>query len=339
MLDLIIPVYKNIAGLYRTLMSLGTDYKKETLYVTIVDDASNDDYTSIIDIFQKFYPIRVLKLKENSGPGIARQYGLSHTKEPYVSFIDCGDIFVSPTTLQNMINIVNENPKVVFFSWGHYEEFETGSLAIVGPQHNRMHGKIYKREFLNKYTIKFTSISSYADEDIGFNRNCRLCAYQYGEEIGDKTIYEFDEAATVWKWSGPSITQANNCAFYFQKEAMGIAITNGEAIDNAIAHGINKKIILKEIYETMSADYIFYLSAQNRRPEFMDEVINGCLYFYTHYFKRVPKNDHDYQLLRDAWYTALRDSLNNPEDPIRDKLVSYDILGWLNMLEEKSRNN
>jgi hypothetical protein len=38
-----------------------------------------------------------------------------------------------------------------------------------------MHGKVYKREFINKYGITFTPESSYMNEDIGFNRACRLC--------------------------------------------------------------------------------------------------------------------------------------------------------------------
>lgn len=76
MLDLIIPVYKNKAGLYRSLFSIGTETNKE-VFVTIVDDCSGDTYEDVIEIFQKFFPIRVIYLEENQGPGIARQAGLN----------------------------------------------------------------------------------------------------------------------------------------------------------------------------------------------------------------------------------------------------------------------
>lgn len=71
MLDLVIPVYKNKAGLYRSLFSIGTEtYKK--VFVTIVDDCSGDNYDDIVEFFQKFFPIRVIYLQKNVGPGMAR---------------------------------------------------------------------------------------------------------------------------------------------------------------------------------------------------------------------------------------------------------------------------
>jgi glycosyltransferase involved in cell wall biosynthesis len=50
MLDLIIPVYKNKKGLYRSLMSLGSELNKQ-VRVTIVDDCSGDNYDDVINIF------------------------------------------------------------------------------------------------------------------------------------------------------------------------------------------------------------------------------------------------------------------------------------------------
>jgi len=38
---------------------------------------------------------RLLRYKENKGPGYARQYGLNHTQKSYIMFIDTGDIFTS----------------------------------------------------------------------------------------------------------------------------------------------------------------------------------------------------------------------------------------------------
>lgn len=86
MLDLIIPVFNNKAGLYRTLLSIGMDYPQNSLYITIVDDNSNENYNDIIELFQHFYPIRILILPENHGPGYARQYGLEHTKRTLCFF-------------------------------------------------------------------------------------------------------------------------------------------------------------------------------------------------------------------------------------------------------------
>ena len=98
MLDLIIPVYNNREGLMRSLMSLGLE--TEGLYVTIVDDCSSVEYDDIIKMFIKAFPIQYFKLPVNSGPGVARQWGLDHTDHDFVAFLDCGDTYTSPLILQ-----------------------------------------------------------------------------------------------------------------------------------------------------------------------------------------------------------------------------------------------
>ena len=44
----------------------------------------------------------------------------------------------------------------------------------MGPDDNRLHGKIYSRKFLNEHDITFCFESSYMNEDIGFDRTCRI---------------------------------------------------------------------------------------------------------------------------------------------------------------------
>ena len=85
-------------------------------------------------------------------------------------FIDTGDIFTSPEAQQGILNTIAANPSLDFISFPYFRNNE-----ITKETDNRMHGKVYKREFINKYGITFTPYCSYMDEDIGFNRACRLC--------------------------------------------------------------------------------------------------------------------------------------------------------------------
>lgn len=335
-LDLIIPVYKNIPQLYRTLLSVGMECDPKKLSVTVVDDFSEQDekYDDVIKFFSKFFPIRVIKSKKNGGPGIARQLGLDKTHSEYVTFVDCGDTYVTPTTLRDMMEVVEANPEIQFFSWAHNEEDSYGNIKVISAGHNRMHGKIYKREMLERYGIRFSEKSSRANEDIGFNINCRLHLRDLEEKSGKELIFQNETPMTNWKWTGPSIVRANDCAFYYQKQAMGLGICAGEAIDNAIRNGVRHQIITGEIYECMSAEFIFYLSCLNRRPEFLDEVKAGVKYFYEKYFKRIPIKDQNAEQFKDAWYNTLSCSLNDPYDPIRDKFISLDIIQWLNEVEK-----
>ena len=102
-------------------MSLGSELNKQ-VRVTIVDDCSGDNYDDIISIFQKFFPIRAIYLSKNVGPGMARQEGLNKATQPYVAFLDCGDIYTSPDRLLECLQVVKDYPECYMYSWGHFEE-------------------------------------------------------------------------------------------------------------------------------------------------------------------------------------------------------------------------
>ena len=85
-------------------------------------------------------------------------------------FIDTGDVFIGRTSFDAIEAAIRENPNADIISFPYiYKE------KILNETSNRMHGKIYKRSFLEKYSITFAPESSYFNEDIGFNRACRLC--------------------------------------------------------------------------------------------------------------------------------------------------------------------
>ena len=76
--------------MYDTLKSI--DYNLAT--VTVVDDCSIK-----LEGFEKlkndFPNVHFIWLKENSGPGAARQKGIELTYNPYIMFIDAGDCIAS----------------------------------------------------------------------------------------------------------------------------------------------------------------------------------------------------------------------------------------------------
>lgn len=341
MLDLIIPVYKNIPGLYRTLFSIGTELNKR-IFVTIVDDCSGDNYDEVIQFFQKFFPIRVIYLPENRGPGVARQEGLNRATQQFVSFIDCGDTYITPTKLKECLNFAEQNSHFYMFSWAHVEEkidFETGEFFYndVGPQHNRMHGKIYNREFIMKNNIRFCEESSRANEDIGFNISARIIACNNARRDNCDRIYNDMNPAVVWKSTGPSIVRSDNCAFYYRDQNMGMAL-NGEHILNTVkAQNVDEDLIIEEVYEEMAHMYIFYIASKNGRPEFVDKAIEGALRYYVNCFK--PYGQRDPRWLREIYWNTVNNFLADPTDPIRMDFTALDFPGFLNMLEERAANN
>jgi len=51
--------------------------------ITIIDDCSSVQYD-----------VKTIRMPQNGGPGAARQYGINHTIEPFIMFVDAGDTFV-----------------------------------------------------------------------------------------------------------------------------------------------------------------------------------------------------------------------------------------------------
>ena len=163
MIDLIIPTYKNKEGLRRTLASI-TPCPEIT--VTVIDDCSNMYYNDILEEFPFF---TIYYNQKNIGPGLTRQVGIDLTKNPYVMFLDTGDYYLNDKVLPMMIATIQEHPDTVIFSW----QYELHG-KVSADTNNRMHGRVYKREFLDTYNIRFCPESSYINEDIGFNRLCRI---------------------------------------------------------------------------------------------------------------------------------------------------------------------
>ncbi len=328
-MDLIIPSYKDKKGLYETLFSIGLD---KDIYVTIVDDCSGEKYDDIISWFNQFFPIQVLYMSKNGGPGAARQYGLNNTFNPLVVFIDCGDVFASPQIITDMINEMENNPELQVISYAHQED-RGNYLDYCPPGHNRMHGKIYRRSFLKTYNISFNKDAARANEDIGFNMNCRLICDHLLEEQGIACYGHNENVGVIWKGNANSITRKNDCAFYYKEQNMGLAKNTLYALKNAKQNGVNENIINYLGYDVFASLYTFYLSTLNRRPEFVEEALEGALFYYKNYFGKQEKIDME--LLRHVYYDNLAHLLSDESDPIRDKIIPINIMDFIDLLQQR----
>jgi len=94
-------------------------------------------------------------------------------------FIDTGDQFLGTTSFDSIMRAINKYPDANVISFPFIYQGKT-----TGEEDNRLHGKIYKRAFLDKYHITFPA--NYLNEDISFNRLCRICSEYEGSPI----IYE-----------------------------------------------------------------------------------------------------------------------------------------------------
>ena len=98
MIDVIIPAYNSQDTIIKTLSSIAMQLNKNELVVTIVNDGGKD-YKEIVDIFKPILNVKEIGYEINRGPGYARQYGVEHTKEDFITFIDADDTYLEACSL------------------------------------------------------------------------------------------------------------------------------------------------------------------------------------------------------------------------------------------------
>lgn len=281
MLDIVIPTYKNKQGLINTLSSINQSLL-EHLSITVIDDGSNEDYS---DIQKQFSFVNFLYLKINSGPGVAREYGIINTKQPYIMFIDTGDLFISDKIQEEVLEELNKNPTVYLFQWQHI--YETTGL----PQkdnNSRMHAKVYSRNFINKYQISFCPEGSYANEDIGFNRYCKIILKSLNNN--DKYFKKYDKPLILWTVDENSLTKKDNGAFSYKKQNIGLAINEIYVFRLAKINKINEEILINEANEIITVMYYNLLETSEMRPEFLQNSWQGVKLFYDTIFQNYENN-------------------------------------------------
>jgi len=293
MIDLIIPHYNNQEGLLRTLASVDT-----TVFKPLVVDDKSDEVPWVPD------SVKLCLRPVNCGPGIQRQWGLDATNEPYVMFMDAGDEFLSKELQQEIAKTVEENPNIDMFLWPYYYED-----IVVPTLDNRLHGNVYKREFLTKYGITFCPESSYMNEDIGFSRTCK--AIHFAEK---RDFFNGETPVMKWVKDENSLTQKNDRENFYRNQTMALARTSIHTINILRKNGINEE---SEMNYIAVALYFWFLRIAVERPQFKQEAWDGVRLYYTQYKDLIDLDS--FTIANPYVHLALkfRNQVNFPINPIR----------------------
>ena len=341
-IDVIIPAY-NVADeiLFRCLASIACQDIVKDLEVTIVDDASTkQNYQKIADYFKSFLKINILRYDTNGGPGVARQYGIDHTNNGYLTFIDADDTLNGSLALKALRKGIEARGDLYQMCVGIFDEIhEMNMPENEGPfiiPHEQdlvwMFGKIYRRNFIDKYKIRFHETSR-ANEDNGFNTICRLCS-------NDREQINFI-AAHVYYWheNENSITRANDCeysyggshrdSFFGYVENMIYAIKEAKK-RNPYNGGITMWAVssLLNLYE-------YYIECLARAPEHAENNLKWCKRYYNEIYKELEPNISE-EILSEHYNEVMRNAY------LGDKLVgiipAISIYEFLDKIKEDTEN-
>lgn len=168
MIDIIISVYNAHDTIEKTLYSIGLQANKKIINVYIVNNDSKKDYEEICCKFSNFFNIKELKINTNKGTGYAKQYAINHSNGKYIIFLESGDILYDCYTTSNLYYEIEYN-KLDMCIGEVYLDNKNNLLSNT----NNLHGKIFRRSYLEESDIKFLNANS--DENIIFTYMAKLC--------------------------------------------------------------------------------------------------------------------------------------------------------------------
>lgn len=319
--DLIIPCYGDSKIIDRGIASISMQWKKEFIHVTLVNDCSpNTDcnYQDLIDKFKDTIDIRVITMPENSGQGLARQFGIDNTHHDWFMFMDEDDQFGSGVAISQFVEVAEffrykkdsegnillnkkgkpyidpKEQKLAIVSGPLFVFDENTSYIINSDNHVWVNSKLYNRKFIEKHNIRFNKPQSRHAEDYYWTS----CFFHCLDNDPEYTGVLLDNESKYYLWYPNENSQSRKDPHY------GFMLS-GYTMDGSVN-------ILKYIKD-INLNHLEW--TDEIQAQYEERVLNSTVYsFYTFlsFIRHVASTDYipaleqDWYLLRDAC-KALRD--------------------------------
>ena len=216
-LSIVVPVY-NVQDYINECVESIVDQKEKDIEIILVDDGSTDQSGKICDsLVEKKTNIKVIH-KENGGLSSARNAGLDNASGEYVLFVDSDDKIASES-LEAILDCIKETRADYYFLSGKKfypdgkeeplddpihraeirgkkSEYVVRYIATLTKYPGSACTKAYKREFLEKKSIRFPSDRRLA-EDLGFTLRCILTATSFDVCDHDYYLYRQNREGSI----------------------------------------------------------------------------------------------------------------------------------------------
>lgn len=180
-ISIIVPIFNAEKFIHKCITSiLEQTYKNFELI--LINDGSTDKSGEICNKFEKLDKRIITIHKENTGVSDSRNLGINKAKGPYLCFIDVDD-YVENEFLSNLMK--NKHADLVASGYTRLDGMhfypnqmfydstllqQTLSELINIPLLDTPWGKLFKKEIINKYNIKFDTKLKFGEDQI-FVRN------------------------------------------------------------------------------------------------------------------------------------------------------------------------
>ena len=251
-LDIIIPAYNAKDTIKKTLDSIAMQKKIKEVHVYLINDNSEYNYKEFVELYNNKMNLKEIILKRNVGPGVARNKGIEIGTGKYIMFIDSDDCLYKNNVLEKMYNKIEKENSDLLISNFIYERDNQTIVKKMDPIW--LHGKMYRRCFLEKNQIRFNKTR--ANEDNGFNRLILLL---------NPKISVLDDITYVYCNNLNSITRKNG-RIYKLEGLEGFAYNMIWAMDEALKRGCCENDIKILSLNTLIAMYYYYLPPPRSLP-------------------------------------------------------------------------
>lgn len=117
-ISVIIPCFNEEDDLFKSVNSVLQQSVRPS-EIIIIDDASTNEKTrKVLREVEKMDLVKVIYLKENKGPGIARNKGIEASTSNWILLLDSDDILLEGA-IENVLKSVEDNPSADFFFWNY----------------------------------------------------------------------------------------------------------------------------------------------------------------------------------------------------------------------------
>lgn len=275
MIDIIIPVYNAHDTIRVTLHSIFMQRYVDYCVHLIVDGEPAGSY----DYLNKEFNINITYLPVNGGPGVARQYGIDHTDNEWLTFIDADDTFITALSLYYMVRNISDNIAIV--SCNFMEEKQDHNLHLRENDMVWMHSKLYRRSYLVKHDIRFNETR--ANEDVGFNTQCQCYANEHEQ------VYMSKDLGYLWQWRENSTVRSDNQSYAYNESIDGYVINKIYAFNRALSKQPMDDGI--RFFIMMAMMYLFrkYLMAMIKAPKQVRHVKEWSAKYFKEMYSLVDK--------------------------------------------------
>jgi glycosyltransferase involved in cell wall biosynthesis len=220
--------------------------------LVLVFDFDGLNYDKEIAFAQKHFDLVIVENDKNLGPGLSREKGLRSSDSKYVMFADSDDYFYGEGLKKILDRLDQDNFDILFSSFRYEKDGEVKVLCNVTAW---LHGKIYRRDFLERNNIHFGDFRT--NEDNGFNQLCLL--------YGPRVVLE-DTLTYVYRDNPDSVTRKNRVEYKFSG-LESFAASHVWGANEYLAHceDCNYASVAQAMYCTLLAMYFYYLEYFRRK--------------------------------------------------------------------------